>query len=106
MSQTLSCLQLWIEIGIPRPGKPTHRTSRQRRELYQDRGGRPAGNDPYAKSGWESECGDNRGKGVGSSGNDEDTEDGNSVCTVDEVERRQATEDGGGLQDDACRRRR
>ena len=41
-----------------------------------------------------------------SSGNDEETEDGSTMCTGDEVERRQGTEDGGGIQDAARTRRR
>ena len=45
-------------------------------------------------------------KGIGCSGNDEETEDGSTMCTGDEVERIQGTEYGGGLQDAACRRRR
>ena len=51
-----SLLQSWIDIGIQRPEQPTYRTFRQRRDMYEDRGGRRGG------------------KGVGSSGNDEDTE--------------------------------
>ena len=54
----------------------------------------------------KSQRGDDGGKGIGSSGNDEETEDGSTVCTGDEVERRQGTEDGGGIQDAARRRRR
>ena len=53
--------------------------------------------------------GDDGGKGVGSSGNDEETEYVSTVCTVctgDELERRQGTEDDGGIQDAAGRRRR
>ena len=46
------------------------------------------------------------GQCIGSSGNDEETEDGSTMCTGDEVGRRQGTEDGGGLQDAARRRRR
>ena len=38
----------------------------------------------------KSQRGDDGGKGVGSDGNDEETEDGSIVCTGDEVERRQA----------------
>ena len=54
----------------------------------------------------KSQRGDDGGKGIGSSGNDEETEDGSTMCTGDEVERRQGTEDGGGIQDAARRRRR
>ena len=54
----------------------------------------------------KSQRGDDGGKGIGSSGNDEETEDGRTVCTGDKVERRQGTEDGGGIQDAAGRRRR
>ena len=36
----------------------------------------------------KSQHGDDGGKGVGSSGNDEETEDGSTVCTGDEVETR------------------
>ena len=43
----------------------------------------------------KSESGDDGVKGVGSSGNDEDTENGSTVYTGDEVERRQGTENGG-----------
>ena len=45
------------------------------------------------------ERGDDGGKGVGSSGNDEEMDDGSTVCTGDEVERRQGMEDGRGIQD-------
>ena len=45
-------------------------------------------------------------KYLASSGNDEETEAGSTVCTGDEVEKRQGTEDGGGIQDAACMRRR
>ena len=61
------------------PGK----ASIQQRPLCEDRDGK-------------SERGDDGWKGVGSSGNYEETEDGRTVCTEDEVERRQGTEDGGG----------
>ena len=77
--------------------------------MYEDRGGRPAGNDPYryAKSGLGSMyVGDGGGKGVGSSGHDEETEHESTVCTGNEVERRQDKEYGGGIQDAARRRRR
>ena len=50
--------------------------------------------------------GDDGGKGIVSSGNDEETEYGGTLCTGDEVEKRQGTEDGGGIQDAARRRRR
>ena len=53
----------------------------------------------------KSERGDDRGKGVESGGNDEETEDGSTVCTGDQVKRRQGTEDGGEIQDAARRRR-
>ena len=42
---------------------------------------------PYRKS----QRGDDGGKGIGSSGNDEETADGSTMCTGDEVERRQGT---------------
>ena len=48
--------------------------------------------------------GDDGGKGIGSSGNDEETVGGSTMCTGDEVERRQGTEDGGGIQYAARRR--
>ena len=54
----------------------------------------------------KSQRGDDGGKGIGSSGNDEVAEDGGTMCKGDEVERRQCTEDGGGIQDAARRRRR
>ena len=54
----------------------------------------------------KSQRGDDGRKGIGSSGNDEETEDGSTMCTRDEVERRQGTEDGGGIQDAARRWRR
>ena len=43
---------------------------------------------------------------IGSSGNDEETEDGGTLSTGDKVERRQGTNYGGGIQDAARRRRR
>ena len=52
------------------------------------------------------ERGDDGGKGAGSSGDDEETEIGSNVCTGDEVERRQGTENGGGINDDVRRSRR
>ena len=48
---------------------------------------------------------DNGGKGVASSGNDEESGDGSTVCTCDEGLRRQGSKDGGGIQDAALRRR-
>ena len=53
----------------------------------------------------KSERGGDGWKGVGSSGNDEETENGITVYSGDNVVRRQGTEDGGGIQDAACRRR-
>ena len=92
-----------------RPRQPTRRTSLQRREIYMDRGRsdgvQPATTvmrTPDGKSG----RGDDEGKCIGSSGNDEEAEYGSTVCTGDEVEGRQGTEDGGGIQDAARRRRR
>ena len=46
------------------------------------------------------------GKGIGSSGNDEETEYGSTMCTGDEMERRQGMEEGGGIQAAARMRRR
>ena len=46
------------------------------------------------------------GKGIGSSGHDEDTEDGRHMRTGDEVEKRHGTDDGAGIRDAACRRKR
>ena len=54
----------------------------------------------------KSQRGDDGGKGIGSSGYDEETEDGGTMCTGDEVKRSQGTEYGGGIQDAAHRRRR
>ena len=53
----------------------------------------------------KSQRGDDGWKGIGSSGNDEETEYGSTMCTGDEVERRQGTEDGRGIQDAARKRR-
>ena len=76
--------------SVVRPRQPTRRTFRQRREMYEDRGVRPAGNDNDMRSpGGKSERGNDGGKGAGSSGNNEETEDGSTVCTGDAVERRQ-----------------
>ena len=46
----------------------------------------------------KSEREDDGGKGVASSGNDENTEDGSTMCTRIEVERRQGTKGGGGYK--------
>ena len=54
----------------------------------------------------KSERGDDGGKGVRSSGNGEEMEDGSTVCTGYEVEWRHGTGYGGGTQDAARRRRR
>ena len=56
------------------------------------------GNDPYASPDGKSQRGDDGGESVGRSGNYEETEDGSTVCTGDEVERRQGTEDGEGYK--------
>ena len=54
----------------------------------------------------KSQRGDDGGESIGSIGNDEETEDGSSMDTGDEVERRQGTEDGGWIQDAARMKRR
>ena len=46
------------------------------------------------------------GKGIGSSGNDEKTEEGSPMRTGDEVEKRHGTDDGGRIRDAARRRKR
>ena len=48
-----------------------------------------------------SERGDDGGKGGVSSGDDEETGYGSTECSEDEVERRQGTEDDGGIQNAA-----
>ena len=60
---------------------------RQRQEMYEDRGWRPPGNDHYAKSGWEVSTWGRWRERHWSSGNDEETEDGSTMCIGDEVER-------------------
>ena len=74
--------------------------------MYEDRGGRPPTTTLMRSLDGKSQRGDDGGKGIESSGNDEETEDGSTMCTGDEVEMIQGTADGGGIQYDARRKRR